>query len=90
MIETEKTFDNKPIAYEIKTDGYEIYLDGQLWISQRGQYSKPVDKSKTYEENCLAQIENITAQAELPTPEPKKYTLDEAAALITEEVANEL
>ena len=29
-------------------------------------------------------------EAMLPTPEPEKYTLDEAAALLTEEVANEV
>lgn len=29
-------------------------------------------------------------EAKLPKPEPEKYTLDEAAALLTEEVANEL
>lgn len=64
MINTNKMFDNKPIAYEILSDGYEIYLDGKIWISQRGQYSKPVDKSLSYEENCLAQIEEITRPPE--------------------------
>lgn len=64
MTNTNKTFDNKPIAYEILSDGYEIYLDGKIWISQRGQYGKPVDKSLSYEENCLAQIEEITRPPE--------------------------
>lgn len=62
MINTEKTFGNKSIAYEVLSDGYEIYLSGKLWISQRGQYGKPIFEEMTYEENCLAQIEEITAE----------------------------
>lgn len=64
MIQTDKTYDNKPIAYEILSDGYMIYLDGKAWIKQRGTYGKPMDTSKTYEENCLLQIEDITAEPE--------------------------
>lgn len=60
MTNTTKTFDGKPISYEIVTDGYKIYLDEKLWIEQVGQYSKPIDSSKTFEENCLAQIDEIT------------------------------
>ncbi len=62
MINTEKTFDNNSIAYEVLSDGYEIYLGGKLWISQRGQYGKPIFDGMTYKENCLAQIEEITAK----------------------------
>lgn len=62
MIITDKTCDGKPIAYEILSDGYMIYLDGKAWIKQRGTYGKPMDTSKTYEENCLLQIEEITAE----------------------------
>ena len=62
MIITDKTCDGKPIAHEILSDGYMIYLDGKAWIKQRGTYGKPMDTSKTYEENCLLQIEEITAE----------------------------
>lgn len=85
MINTDKTFNGQPISYEIFENGYEIYLDSKLWISQRGQYDKPIDKSKTYEENCLAQIDEITAE---PEPAEQLYTLDEAAAIIASEVAS--
>ena len=43
-----------------------------------------MDKIKSYEANCLAQIEELTA---VPEPEEPKYTLDEAAQIIASEVA---
>ena len=64
MTKTEKTVNGKILSYEILNNGYEIYLGGKLWISQRGQYSKPVDQSLSYEDNCLAQIEELTRQTE--------------------------
>lgn len=83
MINTDKTFDGKSIAYEILEDGYMIYLDGKPWILQQGIYANPMDKTKTYEENCLAQIEELTRE---PEPQEQLYTLDEAAELLTSEV----
>ena len=68
MTNTEKTINGQAISYEIFEDGYEIYLDGTIWIKQRGQYGKPIDKDKTYEENCLAQIEKITTVVEPSNP----------------------
>lgn len=65
MINTDKTIDGKAISYEIFDDGYEIYLDKVLWITQRGEYSKPIDREKSFEENCLLQIEEITT---IPKP----------------------
>ena len=66
MTNTDKTFAKQAISYEIFEDGYEIYLDGVLWIKQRGQYGKPIDKELSYEENCLAQIEELTRPVEEP------------------------
>lgn len=66
MTTTEKTVNGQALSYEIFEDGYDIYLDGQPWISQRGQYSKPMDQSKSFEENCLLQIEELT----IVPPEP--------------------
>lgn len=77
MTNTDKTFDGKSIAYEILEDGYMIYLDGKPWIEQRGIYGKPMDSSKTYEENCLLQIEDITAE---PKPNDIDIVLDELEA----------
>lgn len=64
-------FNDKEISYNITDDGYDIYLDGELWIGQHGDLGKPIDSSKSYEENCLAQIE----QACKP-PEPVDDIID--------------
>ena len=93
MTNTDKTFDGQAIAYKIFDDGYEIYLDGTLWIKQRGQYGKPVDSAKSYEENCLAQIEEITTVVEPSNPygisdETYNNIIDDYTSSITSEVAN--
>ena len=93
MTNTDKTINGQAIAYEIFEDGYEIYLDGTLWIKQRGQYGKPVDSAKSYEENCLAQIEEITTVIEPSNPygiDDTTYNniIDNYTSSITEEVAN--
>ena len=85
MTNTEKTINGQAISYEIFSDGYEIYLDGTIWIKQRGEYSKPIDKDKTYEENCLAQIEEITTVIE-PTPSEEYMAGYEQALLDLAEV----
>ncbi len=64
MVNTNKTVDGKTVSYVIFSDGYEIYLDGKIWVRQRGKYGKPIDKAKSYEENCLAQIEELTKEPE--------------------------
>ena len=68
-IDSGKTLDNKKIEYEILDDGYDIYLGGNLWITQHAQYGKPIDPNGTYEENCKKQIEQITTVTE-PTVSP--------------------
>lgn len=93
MTNTDKTINEQTISYEIFDDGYEIYLDGTLWIKQRGEYSKPIDKDKSYEENCLAQIEEITTVVEPSNPygiDDTTYNniIDDYTSSITEEVAN--
>ena len=57
MKTTEFLFDGKQVSYEIREDGYMIYLDNKPWISQYEPYIP--DKSKSYEENALIQIEDI-------------------------------
>ena len=93
MTNTDKTINEQAISYEIFEDGYEIYLDGTLWIKQRGQYGKPVDSAKSYEENCLAQIEEITSVVEPSNPygiDDTTYNniIDDYTSSITEEVAS--
>ena len=62
MRETNYTIDNKQISYEILENGYRINLDGQAWIEQTEPYIP--DKSKSYEENAIAQIEELVAMHE--------------------------
>ena len=57
MKTTEFIFDGKQISYEVEEDGYMIYLDNKPWIHQYEPYIP--DKSKSYEENALIQIEDI-------------------------------
>lgn len=61
-----KTLDGKKIEYEILANGYDIYLGGQKWITQHDQYSRVIIPDGSYEENALAQIDQITT----PAPEP--------------------
>lgn len=57
MIKTNYSIDNKQISYEVIDDGYKIYLDGQLWIHQYEPFIP--NPSKSYEENALAQMEEL-------------------------------
>ena len=93
MTNTDKTINGQAISYEIFSDGYEIYLDGTLWIKQRGEYSKPIDKVLSFEENCLAQIEEITTVIELNNDygvpnDTYVQIIDDYTSSITSEVAN--
>ena len=64
MVNTDKTVNGLSISYKIEKNGYSIYLGGKLWITQYGEYSKPMDKTKSIEKNCLLQIEEITTTGE--------------------------
>ncbi len=77
-------------AIEITEEEYKL-LAAELEEHQAkvGEYVQQVTSGEItlddVPEDYRAEVE-----AKLPTPEPKKYTLDEAAAILTEEVANEL
>ena len=45
------------LTYKIKENGYEIYKDGNLWISQYDPYIP--NPSISYEENAIKQIEEL-------------------------------
>lgn len=72
------------LYYVIEENGYHIYdrNDPLFHIHQYEPYIP--DKSKTYEENAQAQIEELSKE---PEPTEQLYTLDEAAAIIASEVA---
>lgn len=62
MIKTNYVLDNKELSYELLEDGYKIYLDGQDFIHQYEPYIP--DHNKSYEENAIAQIEELVAMHE--------------------------
>lgn len=62
MTNTNYSIDNKQLSYEVTDNGYKIYLDGQQWIHQYEPYIP--NPSISYEENAIAQIEEIIAMHE--------------------------
>ena len=62
MKETNYSIDNKQVSYEVIENGYKIYLDGQQWIHQYEPYIP--NPSISYEENAIAQIEELVAMHE--------------------------
>lgn len=62
MITTDFKYNNQTLSYEVVENGYKIYLGGKLWITQLEPYIPNPEIS--YEENALAQIEELTKPAE--------------------------
>ena len=62
MKTTNYSIENKQISYEVTDNGYKIYLDGQLWIHQYEPYIP--NPSISYEENAIAQMEELVAMHE--------------------------
>ena len=79
---------NEKISYEILENGYKIYLNGKLWIEQLDEYAKPYDTAKTYEENCLLQLEDITATAHTDTLEERVTVVESAVMDIADVLAD--
>lgn len=91
MIETNYVIDNKKVSYEVLKDGYMIYLDGVAWIHQYEPYIP--DKNLSYEENAIAQIEEIVASHEdaqnQPSMEQRIADLEAELAALKEQQINE-
>ena len=79
---------NENISYEIVDNGYKIYLDGKLWIEQLDEFAKPIDANKTYEENCLLQLADITATAQTDTLEERVTVVESAVMHIADVLAD--
>ena len=62
MTNTNYSIDNKQLSYEVTDNGYKIYLDGQQWIHQYEPYIP--NPSISYEENAIAQMEELVAMHE--------------------------
>lgn len=88
MIKTNYSIDNKQISYEVTDNGYKIYLDGQLWIHQYEPYIP--NPSISYEENAIAQMEELVAMHEnVKNEQMEKEQLIEQVKL-QDEAINEL
>ena len=75
IIDSGKTFNGKPVSYSVEENGYTIYLDGTKWVTQPDPYGKHYFPDGTYEENALAQIEEICNR-----PEPKPTVTEQLRA----------
>ena len=82
MKQTNYSIDNKKVSYEILEDGYKIYLDGKEWIHQYEPYIP--NRELSYEENAIAQIEEIVASYEEAQKEP---SIDERIAMLEAELS---
>ena len=64
------------LTYKIKENGYEIYKDGVLWISQYEPYIP--NPNLSYEENAIKQIEELNNnKAIVETIESRVVILEE-------------
>lgn len=73
----------KNLYYELTSDGYYIYEQNDPLFKVH-QYEPYIpDPSKSYEENAIAQMAELSAD---PEPVSDTYTLDEAATLLASEV----
>lgn len=59
MIDSGKTFNGKKVTYQIEANGYSMYLNGILWITQHAPYDRMFVANGTYEENAKAQIDEL-------------------------------
>ena len=80
MITTEFKIDNKTLSYEIVDNGYKIYLGDKLWITQYEPFIPNPELS--YEENALAQIE------ELAKPAEEEQSLKEQVAVLEQQLTD--
>ena len=73
---------NEIYKYEVFNDGYDIYKDNVLLISQREPYGKPIDNQLTFEENCLMQLENITNEEQISD----EMSLEDKVEMLTQTI----
>lgn len=70
----------KNYTYEVVEKGYYIKLNGKRYMTQLEPHIP--DKTKTYEENALAQIEELQEQDRLALEKANEITLEERVAII--------
>ena len=69
-------------SYKVFDDGYDIYMHNVKYITQRVPYDKPMDPTKSWEENAILQLDSITAPVPEPTPDPLRADLDFMALML--------
>ena len=79
------------LTYKIKVNGYELYKDGKLWISEYDPYIP--NPSISYEENAIKQIEELnnpiideTLESRVNILEEQNNQQEEIIASLTYEV----
>ena len=80
MTKTEYKINNQELSYEVVENGYKIYLGGKLWITQYEPFIPNPELS--YEENALAQIE------ELAKPTEEEQSLKEQVAALEQQLTD--
>ena len=70
MKTTDFKFNEMTVAYEVSEDGYDVYLDNNVWISQHEPYIPYPNLS--YEAGCLKQIEEICKEEETQEDETQQ------------------
>lgn len=68
-------------SYEVYDDGYEIFGDGVKIIKQREPYGKPIDRTKSYEENAILHIESLLTPKPVDNQEIMRADLDYVALM---------
>ena len=64
---------NEDLSYKIVDNGYEIYINGQLVITQYDQYSHVYKADGTFEENCMIQLKELE---EMKKAQEEKQAID--------------
>lgn len=74
----------KNYTYEVVDNGYYILVNGKKYIHQyeNEKENNIPDKTKSYEENAIAQIEWLQEQDRLALEKANEITLEERVAII--------
>ena len=59
IVNNGKEFNGQKVGYSIDDNGYSIYLDNKVWITQPEPFAKLYVKDGSYEDNAKAQIEEL-------------------------------
>lgn len=75
------------ITYEVREDGYMLFLDGKPWILQHTEHVFYPELS--LEENAIKHIEDLCKPVEEPSIEEQIADLEAQLAILKEQQINE-